>query len=124
VTQDSAPPPIAAKHTSDQKSILGSHTVPPQNLTAEAQVSVPRQATVSLRDTPTTAVATPSSTFQLVTVSDAVDTFLTVRNGPGGKAIGKVLPGAKYPRWDSKHGWIQIVLDDGSLGWVSAAYVL
>jgi len=70
------------------------------------------------------AVVSHPATLQLVTISDTVDTFLTVRNGPGGKAIGKVLPGAKYPLWDSKNGWLQIVLDDGSLGWVSDIYTL
>jgi len=185
VTQESAPPPIAAKDASDGTSILGSQAGPPQNLTGEeVQLFVPSQATVSLHDKPTIASpvlttlkvsvkalklkqeqgwvnvaiasegtaqkivgwvdgdfieiprppAGPSgqapqqnvlaaSTFPMITVSDAVDSFLTVRKAPAGEAIGKVLPGAKYPLWDSKRGWIQIVLDNGSLGWVSDAYV-
>ncbi|TSC65941.1 MAG: hypothetical protein CEO21_292, partial [Microgenomates group bacterium Gr01-1014_80] len=68
-------------------------------------------------------VKSESASLKLVTITDTPTGFLRIREAPGGQEIGKVDPGAKFPVLDSKSGWLQIVLDDGSLGWVSAKYI-
>lgn len=58
-----------------------------------------------------------------VTIADTPTGFLRVRSGPRGEELTKVEPGSTFPVVDSKDGWSQIVLDDGSLGWVSEEYL-
>ncbi len=70
----------------------------------------------------TEAKKTTPSVLKLVTVSETPTGFLRVRSGPGGKELGKLDPGKKYPVMDSKSGWLNILMDDGTLGWVSSKY--
>lgn len=63
-----------------------------------------------------------SGILKLVTVLDTPTGFLRVRSGPGGKELGKIDPGKKYPVLESKSGWLNILLDDGTSGWVSGKY--
>lgn len=64
----------------------------------------------------------PSAPLKLITISDTPTGFLRVRSAPGGKELGKLDPGKKYPVLDSKLGWLNILLDDGTSGWVSGKY--
>lgn len=48
--------------------------------------------------------------------------WLRVRKNPEGEEIGKVLPGEKYLLVEDAAGWFQIVLTDGSFGWISKSY--
>lgn len=63
-----------------------------------------------------------SEILKLVTVLDTPTGFLRVRSGPGGKELGKLDPGKKYPVLEAKSGWLNILLDDGTSGWVSGKY--
>lgn len=49
--------------------------------------------------------------------------FLNVRTVPGGPVTATVKPGDVYVFVDYLDGWYQIVLEDGSLGWVSEEFV-
>lgn len=62
----------------------------------------------------------PSAT---VTVKDTPTGFLRVRKTPGGEEITKISPGEEYPSNDDQSGWVQIVLEDGTAGWVSKQYI-
>lgn len=48
--------------------------------------------------------------------------WLRVRKNPEGEEIGKVFPGEKYLLVEDAAGWFQIVLTDGSFGWISKSY--
>ncbi len=49
--------------------------------------------------------------------------FLRVRKTPGGEEITQISSGDQYPSIQEEAGWLQIVLEDGTLGWVSKQYV-
>ncbi len=67
-------------------------------------------------------VSAPQATKN-VTVKDIFTGFLWVRRTPGGEEITKVSSGDQYPLVQEAAGWAQIVLEDGTQGWVSKQYV-
>ena len=58
-----------------------------------------------------------------VEIKETETGFLNVRSVPGGPVVTTVKPGDVYVYVDSVEGWYQIVLEDGSLGWVSDDFV-
>jgi len=65
------------------------------------------------------AIGTPAS----ITITDTPTGFLRVRSSPGGEELTRVNPSDTYPLIQKDSGWVQIVLEDGTLGWVSEQYV-
>lgn len=63
---------------------------------------------------------TPTTT---ITVKDTPTGFLRVRKTPGGQELTKISPGEQYNMIKEQTGWVQIVLEDGTSGWVSKQYV-
>lgn len=72
--------------------------------------------------TPVLAETPVQDGLTFITVSDTPTGFLRVRNAPSGKELGKIDPGKKYPVLESKSGWLKLLMDDGSFGWVSGKY--
>lgn len=58
-----------------------------------------------------------------VTVKNTPTGFLRVRKTPGGEEITMINPGEQYPLVKEQTGWVQIILEDGTSGWVSKQYV-
>ncbi len=58
-----------------------------------------------------------------ITVTDTPTGFLRVRKFPGGQELSMVSPGEEYPMIQRQSDWTQIVLGDGTLGWVSDRYI-
>lgn len=58
-----------------------------------------------------------------VLILDTPTGFLRVRETVNGTEIGRVTPGEVYVLVDERPGWVQIVLKDGSKGWISSEYV-
>jgi type IV pilus assembly protein PilC len=59
----------------------------------------------------------------ILEIEDTGTDFLNVRDVPGGSVVTTVTPGELYVYVDFMKGWYQIILEDGTLGWVSAEYV-
>ena len=60
---------------------------------------------------------------QTLEIQETGTDFLNVRDIPGGDVVTTVTPGEVYVFVDYVNGWYQIILEDGTLGWVSAEYV-
>ena len=60
---------------------------------------------------------------QTLEIQETGTDFLNVRDIPGGDVVTTVIPGEVYIFVDNVSGWYQIILEDGTLGWVSAEYV-
>ena len=60
---------------------------------------------------------------KMALINDTPTGFLRVRKTPGGVEITKVSPGEEYLSTGEETGWVQIVLEDGTSGWVSAKYI-
>src|SRR5438045_4192052 len=60
-----------------------------------------------------------------VTPSDRVVNFVVVRAAPTAQspALGKLLPGAQAEELGSLSHWLQVKLGDGTVGYVSRAWV-
>lgn len=58
-----------------------------------------------------------------ITIKDTPTGFLRVRKTPGGEEITKISPGEQYNLVKEAIGWVQIVLEDGTSGWVSKQYI-
>lgn len=58
----------------------------------------------------------------MVEIKDTPTGWLRVRKNPEGEEIGKVFPGERYLLVEDAAGWFQIVLTDGSFGWISKSY--
>ncbi|MBU1031567.1 SH3 domain-containing protein [Patescibacteria group bacterium] len=68
----------------------------------------------------------PESTIEssaTVTVKDTPTGFLRVRKTPGGEEITKINPGEQFNLVKEQIGWVQIVLEDGTSGWISKQYI-
>lgn len=59
-----------------------------------------------------------------ITVSDTPTGFLRVRKTPGGEEITKINPGEQFIAPKESAGWVNIILEDGTSGWVSKQYVI
>jgi len=64
-----------------------------------------------------------STESKIAYVNDTETGFLRVREAPGGTEIGKVAPGDTYPFVKEESGWVEIELENSTLGWVSKEYV-
>ena len=71
---------------------------------------------------PTSQPKVVAQTGQFIIIKDTPTGFLRVRETPSGKEITKVLPGEKFELLDESNGWLQISLEDGTLGWVAKQY--
>lgn len=60
---------------------------------------------------------------KMALISDTPTGFLRVRKTPGGEEITKISPGEQYNSIKEQTGWVQIILEDGTLGWVSKQYI-
>jgi N-acetylmuramoyl-L-alanine amidase len=58
-----------------------------------------------------------------ITINDTPTGFLRVRQNPWGLEIAKVHPGDNFTPTEEKENWFQIVLQDGSTGWIYGEYV-
>lgn len=78
--------------------------IPENNVDISPQISIPEEPRVRIMKTPTG--------------------WLRVRAGAGtGSAeVAKVYPGEEYPIVTTQSGWIQILLQNGTQGWVSTRY--
>ncbi|OGE44326.1 hypothetical protein A3A45_03860 [Candidatus Daviesbacteria bacterium RIFCSPLOWO2_01_FULL_36_8] len=64
----------------------------------------------------------PQEAKQFLVIKDTPTGFLRVRATPSGKEIIKVLPGERFELLKESNGWLQISLEDGTLGWVAKQY--
>lgn len=60
---------------------------------------------------------------KMVAINVTPTGFLRVRKTPAGEEITKVDLGEEYPFVKEESGWVQIVLEDGTPGWVSKQYI-
>ena len=67
---------------------------------------------------------TSSSSAQIVIILDTPTGYLRVResNAVDSRQIATVSPGDKLNLLEEKDGWFKVELEDGKIGWVSAAY--
>lgn len=76
----------------------------------------------------TISLATPSAVLKTESKAEILETglgYLRVRSGPSlsSSESGRVKPKEKYPFLEEKSGWVKIMLNDGTEGWVSSQYV-
>lgn len=60
---------------------------------------------------------------KMALISDTPTGFLRVRRTPGGQELTKISPGEQFSAMKEESGWVQIILEDGTSGWVSKQYV-
>ncbi|MDD5416200.1 MAG: SH3 domain-containing protein [Candidatus Daviesbacteria bacterium] len=60
---------------------------------------------------------------KIVVINNTPTGFLRVRKTPEGEEITKISPGEQYNLVKETIGWVQIVLEDGTSGWVSKQYI-
>lgn len=75
--------------------------------------------------TPTTVPTTTPATVTRLTINQTPTGYLNVRSTPSssGKLLIQVHPGETYTYIATKSGWYQIMLSDGTSGWVIGQYV-
>jgi hypothetical protein len=49
--------------------------------------------------------------------------YLNVRDKPSGKIIATIKPNETYPYQREQSGWVEIILTDGEIGWLSNKYI-
>lgn len=66
----------------------------------------------------------PTGVPGTILILDTPTGFLHVRDNPQGeKIVGEVHPGDVFTPLDQQNSWFEIKLTDGTIGWVSGAYV-
>lgn len=67
---------------------------------------------------------TPTPEQARITILDTPTGFLRVRANASttGAEVGRVSPGQSYPLTNEQSGWYEILLEDGTKGWISAEY--
>lgn len=65
------------------------------------------------------------TTGSLIEILDTEVGYLNVRSEPSvnGEQVTQVNPGEQYEYTEQRNGWYNIILDDGTEGWVSGDYV-
>ena len=58
----------------------------------------------------------------MIMVASTPTGYLNVRSTPGGAQIAQIKPGESYQMLGEDKGWVQISLQDNSLGWVAKQY--
>lgn len=81
------------------------------------------QPTQSPSTTPSPSVS-PTPSGPTVTILDTPTGFLRVRSQPstGSNELGRVNPGENYALVDEQGSWYQIIMSDGTKGWISSQY--
>lgn len=83
---------------------------------------------IEKKDFPSDALPKPqggiSETQGFVTVKDTPTGFLRVRDSIWGTEITKVSPGEEFTKLGEKSGWLQIMLEDGTKGWITKEYAI
>lgn len=96
-------------------------------LTLQAYLSTnPDEAFENAGASPTPILSgTPApSSSQIATILNTPTGFLRVRENPsaGSAEIGEVYPGETHPVVGSQSGWLEIQLNNGTVGWISNEY--
>jgi len=92
--------------------------------TSSPETSSTTPATTPVQTTPPPATTTSASVTKLQ-VTQTPTGFLNVRQQPSttSQLVTKINPGETYEYIAQKSGWYEIVLSDGTNGWVSGQYI-
>jgi hypothetical protein len=87
-------------------------------------LSVPTASAPTTGPTATPGNPTPTPEQQVLILQTPTG-YLHVREGPtlAASEVGQVTPGKTYPLISEQSGWDEIMLPDGTTGWISAEYV-
>jgi len=108
---------------------MANQSTAPVNQTSPAQAATSSPATSTPAVTPQEVGKDPAQMFAAtvlgeVTITKTPTGYLNVRQQPSSSStlVAKVNPGETYQYTAVKNGWYQIVLKDGTTGWVLGTY--